>query len=155
MTCMWRLVDVRQLLPTSASLADGSERSTISSTASFVHERSTVSSTGSLDHERSTVSRTRSVDDDPQAASGMVLPFDPLALSFHDLNYYVPVPSVRSYTSHTSGTCLLPTSLDVAMRSGTHLKQLQVTVHDAVLRLMRNATGYGERPGVSGAHRRV
>ena len=29
-----------------------------------------------------------------QAVTGMVLPFDPLALSFHDLCYYVPLPLV-------------------------------------------------------------
>ena len=35
-------------------------------------------------------------DAEAKAATGMVLPFDPLALSFHDLCYYVPIPSVRS-----------------------------------------------------------
>ena len=44
---------------------------------------------------RSVVSSGSGGDVDPQAATGMVLPFDPLALSFHDLCYYVPIPSVR------------------------------------------------------------
>lgn len=30
----------------------------------------------------------------PQDQSGMVLPFDPLNLTFHHLNYYVPLTKV-------------------------------------------------------------
>ncbi len=41
------------------------------------------------------VSSGSGVDAEAKAATGMVLPFDPLALSFHDLCYYVPIPSVR------------------------------------------------------------
>ena len=45
---------------------------------------------------------TGSGDVEAKAASGMVLPFDPLALSFHDLNYYVPLPpaSIRDRKRH-------------------------------------------------------
>ncbi len=44
---------------------------------------------------RSVVSSGSGGDAEAKAATGMVLPFDPLALSFHDLCYYVPIPSVR------------------------------------------------------------
>jgi len=29
-----------------------------------------------------------------KAASGMVLPFDPMTMTFKDLHYYVPIPKV-------------------------------------------------------------
>ena len=31
----------------------------------------------------------------PAGGRGMVLPFEPLALTFHRVNYYVPLPVVR------------------------------------------------------------
>ena len=34
-----------------------------------------------------------------RAATGMVLPFDPMTMTFKDLHYYVPIPKVRCYTS--------------------------------------------------------
>lgn len=37
-----------------------------------------------------------SLDAIPAGGRGMVLPFEPLTLSFHDVNYYVPLPGVRS-----------------------------------------------------------
>jgi hypothetical protein len=43
------------------------------------------------------VSSTGGVDVEAQAVSGMMLPFKPLTLTFHDLNYYVPLPSVRAH----------------------------------------------------------
>ena len=48
---------------------------------------------------RRSVASSGSGDVEHKAASGMVLPFDPLALSFHDLNYYVPLPSVSVFLS--------------------------------------------------------
>ncbi len=38
-------------------------------------------------------------------SKGMVLPFDPLHLTFSDLNYYVDLPKVRYLPSHCSTTC--------------------------------------------------
>ena len=43
---------------------------------------------------RSMLSR-ESMDAIPVGGRGMVLPFEPLSLTFHDMNYYVPLPSVR------------------------------------------------------------
>lgn len=31
---------------------------------------------------------------DTQGKKGMILPFEPLSLTFHDVNYYVDMPSV-------------------------------------------------------------
>lgn len=36
-----------------------------------------------------------------KATSGMVLPFDPLTMTFRDLHYYVPIPKVCTRPSHT------------------------------------------------------
>ena len=75
---------------------------------------------------RRSVASTGSGDVEAKSASGMVLPFDPLALSFHDLNYFVPLPPVSvcisaivvctrfisglmALTQHMLGFC--PTSL--------------------------------------------
>lgn len=30
----------------------------------------------------------------------MVLPFEPLALTFHEVNYFVPIPSVQLVSQH-------------------------------------------------------
>ena len=38
------------------------------------------------------------VDPERQAVTGMVLPFEPLTLSFRDLDYYVPLPPVSGRT---------------------------------------------------------
>lgn len=34
-----------------------------------------------------------------QGRKGMILPFEPLALTFHNVNYYVDMPSVSTYFS--------------------------------------------------------
>lgn len=41
-----------------------------------------------------------------KAASGMVLPFDPMTMTFRDLHYYVPIPKVPALHPHLSPTPL-------------------------------------------------
>ena len=45
------------------------------------------------------LSSTGSDDVERQSAAGMVLPFESLTLSFHDLEYYVPLLMVRDPAS--------------------------------------------------------
>lgn len=39
---------------------------------------------------------------DSQGQKGMILPFEPLSLTFHDVNYYVDMPSVSRQNSFSS-----------------------------------------------------
>ena len=36
-----------------------------------------------------------------KASGGMVLPFDPMTMTFKDLHYYVPIPKVPPLISHS------------------------------------------------------
>ena len=49
---------------------------------------------------RSNLTRS-SINAIPAGSRGMVLPFEPLALTFHEVNYYVPLPVVRSISEST------------------------------------------------------
>lgn len=44
---------------------------------------------------------------DPKVEKGMVLPFKPLNLTFHHVNYYVDPPAVRFYVHLAKGISIL------------------------------------------------
>jgi len=105
-----------------------------------------------------------STDLERQAATGMVLPFDPLALSFHDLNYYVPLPLVSGWTMCCA--CWLSCSPYKCICLGveTTSAHVVITASDQPINLctsrrmkavLKSRAGRGRRPGGDGTHRRV